>query len=375
VTGARRRVRPALVLAAVAIGAILGLGIDVVRVGGLDAWLAAHGPQPLPREPPRYEARGRTVEVGGRAIYLDCRGSGSPTVILEAGFGASAGSWAWLFDDIAGTTRVCAWDRPGLGQSQARGLHTGRQAAEDLHAALAAAGERGPYVVVGHSLGGVYALLFASVEATAGGDAVAAFVLLDSFEPLIWMADDPLLDEAIRANHREVLAETGAMIQGGEQLDWAPTLAELRALPPTQAETLLLPITMGGKFGDQAQPGPAALAASWYRVVGEHYPNGRVETVENSGHVIHFDQPELVARRVPAPSSRSGWPPAPPFSTSRRGSVAPAPSRSSWSTSPASRPGSPPFSSSRTCSGSIRPRSSSSSGCSSASPARGFSCS
>jgi pimeloyl-ACP methyl ester carboxylesterase len=279
-------------------GVAIGLGLDIARVGGLDAWSAARGLYALPLEPPPYVARGRTVEVDGRAVYLDCRGSGSPTVILEAGFGAGAGSWAWLLDDTAETTRVCAWDRPGLGQSEPRGLHTGLETAADLRAALEAAGEEGPYVVVAHSLGGAYAVLFASLQGSANGDAVEAFVMLDTFEPLVWLVDDPGLDEAIRDGHVEVLTQTGAMFQSGEQLDWEATLAELRALGPTEVETLLLPISMGGKFGDQAQPEPSALAEAWYRVVGEHYPNGRVEVVADSGHVIHFDQPELVTARV-----------------------------------------------------------------------------
>jgi pimeloyl-ACP methyl ester carboxylesterase len=290
--------RPALLLAAAVIGVALGLGLDIARVGGLDAWFAARGLSALPLDVPPYVARGRTVDVGGRAVYLDCRGSGRPTVILEAGFGAGAGSWAWLLDDVAETTRVCAWDRPALGRSEARGLHTGLETAADLRAALDAAGEEGPYVVVAHSLGGVYALLFASLQGSANGDGVDAFVLLDTFEPLVWLADEPGLDEALRDSHREVLMQTGAMFQGGEELDWEATLAELHAMGPTEVEALLLPTNMGTKFGDQAQPAPSALAAAWYRVVDELYPNGRVEIVANSGHMIHLDQPELVAARV-----------------------------------------------------------------------------
>jgi pimeloyl-ACP methyl ester carboxylesterase len=287
-----------LLLAVVVIGVALGVGVDIARVGGLGAWFAARGVYGLPPEIPPYVARGRTVDVGGRGVYLDCRGSGSPTVILEAGFGGGAGSWAWLFDDTAETTRVCAWDRPGHGRSEARGLHTGLETASDLRAALEAAGEQGPYVVVAHSLGGAYALLFDALLAASDADGVMGHVMLDTWEPLVWIADDPELDPAIREGHREVLSQTGAMFQEGEQLAWEATLAELRALRPTEAETLMLPVNMGAKFGDQSQPGPSALAASWYRVVDEHYPNGRVEVVENSGHVIHYDQPELVAARV-----------------------------------------------------------------------------
>jgi pimeloyl-ACP methyl ester carboxylesterase len=300
---APRRIRPAAILAALAIGGALGLGIFVARSGWLDAWISTPGPASLPPPPPPYEALGRTVDVEGRAVYLDCRGSGSPTVILEAGISGNTGLWGWLLPDAAGVTRVCAWDRPGLGRSDSRGLHSGLEAVTDLRRALEAAGEHGPYVVVAASLGGVYAVLFdalqaSSVDEGAGDEGVAALLLLDTTEPLVWMADDALLDEAIRMNHRDVLAQTGQMIQDAEELDWDATLAELRALPPTEVEVLLLVVTMDAKFGDQSQPAPAALAASWYRVVGEQYLNGRVEVVPDSGHVIHSDRPELVADRL-----------------------------------------------------------------------------
>ena len=287
-----------LLLAVVVIGAAVGLGLDIVRAGGLDAWSAARAGYVFLPGPPPYVASGHTVDVDGRDVYLDCRGSGSPTVIFEAGFGAGAGSWGSLLDETAEVTRACSWDRPGLGQSDARGLHSGLETAADLRAALEAAGEHGPYVVVAHSLGGAYALLFASLVASATGDDVEAFVLLDTFEPLVWLADEPGLDVAIRDGHEAVLMQTGAMFQDFEQLDWQATLAELHALGPTEVEALLLVTSMGTKFGDQTQPVPSALAAAWYRVVDELYPNGRVEIVENSGHVIHFDQPDLVATRV-----------------------------------------------------------------------------
>jgi pimeloyl-ACP methyl ester carboxylesterase len=282
---------------------VVALGIDIVRAGGVQAWIAARGPASISGSPP-YEARGRTVDVDGRAVYLDCRGSGSPTVILEAGIAGNTGLWGWLLHDAAEVTRTCAWDRPGLGQSESRGLHTGLEAVTDLRRALEAAGERGPYVVVAASLGGVYAVLFDALQASASADEgtsdehVAALILLDTTEPYVWMGDDPLLDEAIRTNHREVLRQTGEMIQGAEELDWEATVAELRALSPTEVETLVLAVTMDAKFGDQSQPAPAALAASWYRVVAGHYLNGRVEVVPDSGHVIHSDRPELVADRV-----------------------------------------------------------------------------
>lgn len=294
------RARGARIALAIVVGLGLGAAIDLGRSGGLEPWLARRfpglAPDPFAGLPP-YVALGRTVTVDGRSVYLDCRGAGSPTVILEAGFGSDAGSWGPLLDDTAATTRVCAWDRPGLGRSAARGRHTGSEAVADLRAALAAAGERGPFVVVAHSLGGVYAHLF-SAEAAEHGDPVEAFVMIDTYEPLVGVATDPAVPAELRAEVQRVLDETGAMLQAGEDLDWAATMAELDALGPVTIPALLLMMEPRLRYGDPAEPRPAVLIASWERGIARRYPNGELELVPGAGHLIHLERPELVAGRV-----------------------------------------------------------------------------
>jgi pimeloyl-ACP methyl ester carboxylesterase len=284
---------------AVAVGVAVGVGIDVLRTGGLEPWLARRfaGPPVFVNLPP-YVALGRSVTVDGRGVYLDCRGAGSPTVILEAGFGAGAGSWGSLLDDTAGVTRTCSWDRPGIGRSEARGLHTGGEAVADLAAALRAAGERGPYVVVAHSLGGVYAHLFSARVAADGGPGVAAFVMIDTYEPLLGAATDPALPDDLRAEIQRSLDGTGQAMQAGEDLDWAATMAELEALGPVTLPALLLMTEPRARFGDPSDPKAAALTGAWERGMARRYPAGEIELVPGAGHLIHFDRPELVAARV-----------------------------------------------------------------------------
>src|SRR3954447_11551817 len=123
---------------------------------------------------------GRLVDVGGYRLHLSCTGSGSPTVVLLNGLGQTSPQWARVVPAVAPTTRVCVYDRAGQGWSDdsphpADSTH----AAGDLHRLLAAAGEPGPYVLAGHSLGGVHALTYA---ATYPHD-VAGVVLLDSASP------------------------------------------------------------------------------------------------------------------------------------------------------------------------------------------------
>jgi pimeloyl-ACP methyl ester carboxylesterase len=130
----------------------------------------------LRRDAAAHPAPGRLVEVDGAAMHLDCRGLGSPTVLLEAGMGGDSSSWAWVQDEVAQHTRVCAYDRPGYGWSEA----TAAQRDPESVAAVAArlldrAGEHGPYVAVGHSLGGHYVRSLAATRP----DTVAAVALVD----------------------------------------------------------------------------------------------------------------------------------------------------------------------------------------------------
>jgi len=123
---------------------------------------------------------GRMVDVGGHRLYLACRGTGSPTVVLENGLGEDTPSWAWIVKDVARDTRVCVYDRAGQGWSEsAAGPQDGVQVAADLHTLLERAGVPGPYVLAGHSVGGTYALTFAARYPRQ----VAGMVLLDSSTP------------------------------------------------------------------------------------------------------------------------------------------------------------------------------------------------
>lgn len=99
----------------------------------------------------------------GRRINLRCSGSGGPTVLLEAGFGATSAAWRKVAPDLSRTTRVCAYDRAGYGFSDPGPLpRDGADIARDLDQALTGARIAGPFVVVGHSAGGLYARLFAA---------------------------------------------------------------------------------------------------------------------------------------------------------------------------------------------------------------------
>src|ERR687898_2508553 len=150
------------------------------------------------------------VDIGGRKIYMECQGKGRPTVVFVAGVRDRAETWSTTKDPseqavlpaIAETNRVCAYDRPGTILATGEGAEdfkpsrsdpvpqptTLQDHAADLHALLKASGERGPYVVVGHSMGGAVSRLYASEYP----EDVSGLVLVD---PTPYEAANALTDE------------------------------------------------------------------------------------------------------------------------------------------------------------------------------------
>jgi pimeloyl-ACP methyl ester carboxylesterase len=138
--------------------------------GGIVTVSAATGPG-------ASSTSGRLVDVGGHRLYIECTGSGSPTVVLQSGLGESSSYWARIAPAVAESTTVCVYDRAGHGRSdEAAGPQDGIALATDLHTLLERAGVAGPYVIVGHSSGGPYVRVFAAQYP----DQVAGVVLLDA---------------------------------------------------------------------------------------------------------------------------------------------------------------------------------------------------
>ena len=127
-----------------------------------------------------YPMPGQLIDVGGHRLHLNCTGSGSPTVVLEPGGGAMSSTLGWIAPAVARDTRVCVYDRAGRGWSEpADTPQDGAQIATDLHTLLQRGHVPGPYVLAGHSFGGLYVLTFAARYP----DEVAGMVLVDSTAP------------------------------------------------------------------------------------------------------------------------------------------------------------------------------------------------
>jgi pimeloyl-ACP methyl ester carboxylesterase len=164
---ARRVLRVLVVICVLAVGC-----------GGQEPKAHRGAPARTPRLAPVAEGPGRFVAIGnGRSLYVECVGSGSPAVVLEAGFGADTHSWEDVLPEVARGTRTCAYDRAGTGNSVAPpGVRDARDEIADLRRLLARARVAPPYVLVGHSYGGVLARVFAHLYPSE----TAGLVLIDT---------------------------------------------------------------------------------------------------------------------------------------------------------------------------------------------------
>jgi pimeloyl-ACP methyl ester carboxylesterase len=289
------------------------------------------------------------VDVGGgRKMYLQCRGTGSPTVVLVAGLRGSAEDWNLagkpgprVFPEVARFTRVCAYDRPGtpVGEKPSRSdpvpqPTTAGAAVADLHALLTAAGEAGPYVLVAHSYGGLIDRLYASTYP----DDVSGLVLVDALSEGLRDAETPeqwaTQRKLIEGDVREGVAQYPALetIDVDRSLDQVRAAAPLRQLPlvvlsadrgwgpqvPSMIAAGTLPADVPQNFGYVTDAAQKAAQEKLARLVA----NAKHITKTNSGHEIHKEQPQLVidAIRQVVEAVRGA-------TSSRRGETITAPSK------------------------------------------------
>jgi pimeloyl-ACP methyl ester carboxylesterase len=281
---------------------------------------------------------GRLVDVGGCRLHLACQGEGSPTVVMEAAIGETGLLWSLVQPAVAQLTRACVYDRAGLGWSDPspRPRTAAALMVEELHALLATAEIPGPYVLVGHSLGGLLVRLYAARYPQE----VAGLVLVDSAHEQQYRRAPkeirellPQLEEQARQQLEglRALIESGSLDAGmlpvppGLPAAAADTFRALVAASPNHIETLIaeqqavqaihaelaaaqitslgdLPLMVLSHGQPMAMPGltDAANQANeqlWQQLQAELAglsSQGRLVVAEGSGHYIQLERPELV---------------------------------------------------------------------------------
>jgi len=173
-------------------------------------------------EEPSNGAIHGTFDVGGHELFLDCAGTGAPTVVLLHGVGGSAADWTVTRGALA--TRTCAYDRRNVGLSdQVPGRSASPEAVEDLHRLLEVAGVEPPYVLAGHSFGGILSLLYAGTYP----EEVAGIVLVDATMPFEVELDPPGTADEVRKSlndNPERIDFYGTYAQTTSVLDSLPTI-------------------------------------------------------------------------------------------------------------------------------------------------------
>ena len=157
------------------LGAFVALTLLVAAIG------ATYEAIEESRENRDYTPPGRLIDVSSHKMHLNCSGRGSPTVVLESGLWNDSGIWYKVQPEISKLTRVCSYDRAGLGFSELRPKQEADSinVAHNLHTLLENAGENPPYVLVGHSLGGIHVLVYQNLYSAD----VIGMVLVDSGHP------------------------------------------------------------------------------------------------------------------------------------------------------------------------------------------------
>ena len=233
-----------------------------------------------------------SVSIDSGQMHIRCVGSGAETVLLIAGWDDGGDKWGAIEPAISERARVCSYARFGTGTSDAPpSTQTFDTQAADLHALLDAAGEPGPYVVLGHSFGGAEAVTFAAKYA----DEVAGLLLLDA-SPTTWPATVCSV-----AAYEAGCAIMHDPARDPERLDVFPAFDEVAAI--TSLGDLPMTVMTAAHRTDPglAQSELTRLDAAWAE--GEDRwaslsSSASIISVENTGHHIELDQPQLVVEEL-----------------------------------------------------------------------------
>jgi pimeloyl-ACP methyl ester carboxylesterase len=236
-------------------------------------------------------AQGESIDVGGRTLFIDCQGSGDPTVILEAGLTGDHRTWERVQPELAQSTRVCAYDRANVPPSDpAPTPRTAADAVDDLHVLMERAETARPVVLVGFSMGGLIAQLYA---ATHPGD-VAGLVLIESNHPDEW-------DQfQARLTPEQVEEDRAMSLDNTEGFDPYASFEEAQAAGELP-EVPLVVVTAGLSEGWPPGWDPEvfdALRADQQADLAARIAGGRQVIAEGSSHHVPSQQPQVIVEAV-----------------------------------------------------------------------------
>ena len=251
---------------------------------------------PLPKQETQAAPLDDVVDIGGLALHLRCVGQGEPAVVMEAGLGNDGSVWKHVQPEVARFARACVYDRAGMGRSRgpAPKPHTNRQMARELHALLTRAGLAGPWILVGHSMGGLNVRLLEAEHP----EQVAGMVLVDAtVDPArTWS----LIPDAQLREFKEIIPRLG------EGLDFETFLSGAADVRATSRSLGAKPLVVLTRSREHPQPwaSPEQLAEMlrvWQELQAElpKLSSNSVQlVVKNSAHYIQLDAPRTVVAAI-----------------------------------------------------------------------------
>jgi pimeloyl-ACP methyl ester carboxylesterase len=268
-----------------------------------------------------YPMPGRLVDVGSHKMHLYCEGTGTPAIVLDAGLGGASPVWGLVQTELARTTKVCSFDRAGMGWSEmGPSPRTPQQNANELYRLLEAGDVTGPYILVGHSLAGKNDRLLAA----AHPETVAGMVLVDARSEQLDIGASKEASEGFRSALDLQAALYGAARRLGlvrllgAGLWKTPLLTPEAALEMALLETAPDAIATTTAEGRERGTDDAHLATgtlgdmplvviaaadsmsnipNWptaQQDLAGLSPNGRLIIAEDSGHAVQLDRPDVV---------------------------------------------------------------------------------
>lgn len=226
-------------------------------------------------------------DIGSKSLFLSCTGTRhGPAVILESGRGRASSDWSKVQPDIAAFTQVCSYDRDGVGQSRPQRTvpEDAAQFVDDLHRLLSVAGVQPPYVLVGHSLGGLLVRLYQMKYP----ETVKGLVLIDPVHGETWrvLQVDP---HELDGQTPEQIRRTG-QLPPTARLEWH---TDIPLIVLGHGKPIDFPPPLAAK---SAQIEANFLAAD--KDLASRSSHGQFRLAERSGHFIQIDQPELVSKSI-----------------------------------------------------------------------------
>ncbi len=265
---------------------------------------------------------GKRVDIGGYKLHLNCQGNGSPTIVLDAGLGDWSVHWVEVQEKLKADSRVCSYDRAGYGWSDPGPRpRSSAQIVTELHYLLEKAGEKPPYLLAGHSFGGINMRLFASTYPSE----VSGLVLIDASHPesLPYRRDDSgkapsttptnslMLIQPLEADISQIPSAAIAAVNNSllHTKSISASRAEYRAMGQSISKLLQAPrmrdvpvfvISRGVREWPEGKEGDAQETA-WQKqqeeLVGISSQAKHI-IASKSGHFIHLKEPQLVADSI-----------------------------------------------------------------------------